>query len=384
VHFEGPGHPGEWDRVLARRVAADSLFDLGNINLGFVRPSSGEDWALAYYQAELYTRYMEDRYGGKALGRLIAAYGDNLDTPAAIQRSFGVTLAAFEKGYRQYVAGIAGPSVAAPRVATDAEEAALQRVAEEHPGDADAWARLARAGLERGPWRARTSAEKALAIDPRQQQAAFVVAKVALREGDPARAYDVLQNAFDARRPDPEALTLLAGLTLQNKAFARAESLLTLGVQRFPGAADWDAGLVQVYREAGRREELAGVLTRRALRDPDDLGMRMELARLTLDLKQYEAAAGWAAEAIDIDVTSPDAHAMLARSLSETGRGERAIEEYEVALRLDPGKSERQLALAKACAAAGRKDRARAEVEKLLAHDPHYPGARELLDSLRR
>jgi tetratricopeptide (TPR) repeat protein len=257
-------------------------------------------------------------------------------------------------------------------------------VAEEHPGDADAWARLARAGLERGPWRARTSAEKALAIDPRQQQAAFVVAKVALREGDPARAYDVLQNAFDARRPDPEALTLLAGLTLQNKAFARAESLLTLGVQRFPGAADWDAGLVQVYREAGRREELAGVLTRRALRDPDDLGMRMELARLTLDLKQYEAAAGWAAEAIDIDVTSPDAHAMLARSLSETGKAERAIEEYEVALRLDPGRSERQLALAKACAAAGRKDRARAEVEKLLAHDPHYPGARELLDSLRR
>jgi tetratricopeptide (TPR) repeat protein len=269
-------------------------------------------------------------------------------------------------------------------VATDAEEAALQRVADEHPGDADAWARLARAGLERGPWRARTSAEKALAIDPRQQQAAFVVAKVALREGDPARAYDVLQNAFDARRPDPEALTLLAGLTLQNKAFARAESLLTLGVQRFPGAADWDAGLVQVYREAGRREELAGVLTRRALRDPDDLGMRMELARLTLDLKQYEAAAGWAAEAIDIDVTSPDAHAMLARSLSETGKAERAIEEYEVALRLDPGRSERQLALAKACAAAGRKDRARAEVEKLLAHDPHYPGARELLDSLRK
>jgi tetratricopeptide (TPR) repeat protein len=383
VHFEGPGHPGEWDRVLARRVAADSLFDLGNINLGFVRPSSGEDWALAYYQAELYSRYMEDRYGGKALGRLIAAYGDNLDTPAAIQRSFGVTLPAFEKGYRQYVAGIAGPSVAAQRVATDAEEAALQRVADEHPGDADAWARLARAGLERGPWRARTSAEKALAIDPRQQQAAFVVAKVALREGDPARAYDVLQNAFDAHRPDPEALTLLAGLTLQNKAFAQAETLLTLGVQRFPGAADWDAGLVQVYREAGRREELAGVLTRRALRDPDDLGMRMELARLTLDLKQYQAAAGWAAEAIDIDVTSADAHAMLARSLSETGRGERAIEEYEVALSLEPGKPERQMALARACAGAGKKGRAREVLDALLKRDPHYPDARELRASLR-
>jgi tetratricopeptide (TPR) repeat protein len=382
VHFEGPGHPGEWDRVLARRAAEDSLFDLSNINMGFVRPSSGEDWALAYYQAELYTRYMETRYGAQALTRLIAAYADNLDTPAAVERSFGVALPAFEAGYKKYVVALAGPGVPAPRVATDAEEAALQRVADEHPEDADAWARLARAGLERGPWRARSSAEKALAIDPKQQVAAYVVAKVALREGNPDKAYEVLQGAFDARRPDAEALALLAGLAVQNKAYAEAESLVTLGAERFPGFADWDAGLVQIYRANGRREELARVLARRAARDPDDLDIRMELARITLEQKQYEAAAAWASEAIDIDVTAPEAHAMLAQAFSESGKAQPAVEEYETALQLDPGKPDRQMALARACAAAGKKDRAREVLHQLLARDSHYPGARELLDSL--
>jgi tetratricopeptide (TPR) repeat protein len=382
VHFEGPGHPGEWDRVLARRVAADSLLDLSNINMGFVRPSSGEDWALAYYQAELYTRYIEVRYGAQAQARLIAAYADNLDTPAAIQRCFGVALPAFEAGYKKYVVALAGPSVPAPRVATDADEAALQRIAEQHPGDADAWARLARAGLERGPWRARSSAEKALAIDPKQQVAAFVVAKVALREGNPDRAFEVLEDAFDAKRADPEALTLLAGLTLQNKAYARAETLITIGVERFPGFADWEAGLVQIYRAAGRQEDLIRVLTRRAGRDPDDLAMRMELARLTLERKQYEAAAGWASEAIDIDVTAPDAHAMLAQALAETGKPERAVEEYEAALLSDPGKPARMMALARACAGAGKKERARELLDALLKRDPHYPDARELRASL--
>ena len=46
VRHEGPGHPQAWDGVLARRAAADNLFNLETIHLGFLRPSSGEDWGI--------------------------------------------------------------------------------------------------------------------------------------------------------------------------------------------------------------------------------------------------------------------------------------------------------------------------------------------------
>ncbi|HEY6194183.1 MAG TPA: tetratricopeptide repeat protein [Candidatus Eisenbacteria bacterium] len=384
VHYEGPGHPGVWDQVLARRVAADSLFDLDDINLGFVRPSSGEDWALAYYQAELYTRYMETAFGAGAPANMIGAYADHLDTRAALKRSFGVTLEAFEAGYRKYLAGIPGGSTPPPPARGYAAEASLESEVEKHPGDAGALARLARAGLEIGPWRARTSAEKALAIDPRQQLAAFVVARVHLLQGEQEQALAVLRGAFDPQHPDPEALALFAQLSLQSRAYAEAESLVAIGLARFPLAADWEAALIPIYRESARPDKLGELLARRAERDPDDLGMRMELARLALEQHRFEAAARWATEAIRIDVTQPEAHAMLARALSETRPSAGSIDEYETAMMLDPGKPERRLALAKACAAAGRKDRAREVLAGLLKRDAHYPGARELLDSLGR
>ncbi len=363
VHYEGPGHPGVWDQALARRVAADSLFDLENINLGFVRPSSGEDWALAYYQAELYTRYMESAFGAGALTKMIGAYADNLDTRAALKRSFGVTLEAFENGYRKFVAGIAGGTPSPPPARGYAAEAALERMVEKNPNDAGALARLARAG---------------------QQLAAFVVARVHLIQGEREPALAVLRAAFDRGNPDPEALALFAELSVQAKAYAEAESLIAIGVERFPRAANWEAGLIPIYRETGRPDKLAALLARRAEGDPDDLGMRMELARLALEQRRLEAAAHWATEAIRIDVTQPEAHAMLARALAETRQPARSIDEYEIAVVLDPEKPERRLALARACAAAGRKDRAREVLAGLLKRDAHYPGARELLDSLGR
>lgn len=130
VRLEGPGTPRAWEGVLARRVAADSLFDLSTISLGFVRPGSGEDWALAYCQAERYARYIADTYGEGGLAKMIDAYRDNLDTGGALKRCFGITTEAFEKGYRRYLDQVVGPTngkvdVAAAEALRHAAEAAL-------------------------------------------------------------------------------------------------------------------------------------------------------------------------------------------------------------------------------------------------------------------
>jgi hypothetical protein len=103
VRIEGSPRPAIWDTVLVHRVAENTLFDLESIQLGFLRPNSGADWILAYYQAQLYVEYIAQRYGKSGPAKLIAAYGSRLDTRAALKQSFGVDQAEFEKGYRAYV-----------------------------------------------------------------------------------------------------------------------------------------------------------------------------------------------------------------------------------------------------------------------------------------
>jgi Tfp pilus assembly protein PilF len=148
--YEGAGTSQAWQAALVHRVGADSLFRLGTINLGFVRPSSGEDWTLAYYQAQLYVSYMTRTYGADAPIRMIKAYGDHLDTRAALRRSFAVTQEAFEAGYRRYLEEVAkgiaarAPAVPAGNLEADSLARVLERWAAQNPNDGLARAQLAR------------------------------------------------------------------------------------------------------------------------------------------------------------------------------------------------------------------------------------------------
>jgi tetratricopeptide (TPR) repeat protein len=385
VDNEGPGRPRLWGQILARRVAADRLFNLDTITLGFIRPSSGEDWALAYYQAEIYVRYMTATYGKDAPRKLIAAYGDHLDTRAALERSFGATQEKFEQGYLAYVKSIVatGPGIAAAPPSQDLPT--LERQAKANPRDAHAFALLAQSHLKTGRTNeARDWGNKALALDPKEQLAAFVVAQASVSTGDRAHAIELLRGALNPDDPQVDALMLLTNLMLESKDYAQTQRLASLGDQRFPLEANWLAGLAVAYRESGQRDKLAEVLARRAEGDSDDLSIRLELARLDQDRNDFESAERWALDAIHIDVMNAEAHAILARAEGQRGRNEAAIEEYGTALTLDPEKPEWRLAEAKACVAVGRKAQARELLTAALKRDPHDAGARQLLDTLGR
>src|SRR5260221_14586099 len=74
--------------------------------LAFVRPRNQEEWALAYCQSNLSVEYMIKTHGIGAIGPMLNAYRDGLDTAAAIQKVCKVDKDAFEKGYRAYVTGV--------------------------------------------------------------------------------------------------------------------------------------------------------------------------------------------------------------------------------------------------------------------------------------
>ena len=74
----------------ARAYADGRALKLADLNAGFTRP---DQVALAYFEASLVVEMIADRFGDQGLRALLGAYGEGLDTNAALQKALGVKMA---------------------------------------------------------------------------------------------------------------------------------------------------------------------------------------------------------------------------------------------------------------------------------------------------
>jgi tetratricopeptide (TPR) repeat protein len=383
VRNEGYPRPPLWNKVLAQRAAANQLYDLDTINMGFARPASGEDWTLAYCQADMYAQYMLDTYGDDALAKMLAAYADNLNTSGAIRRCFATSQQQFEAGYRQYIQRtVSGLALGDPP--RERGIPALETAVKNDHRDADSWGELAYAYLQKRMYpQAGQAAQAARKIAPRQQLAAYVLARLQLLIGNTQQAIQLLDESLDKHSPQQDLLGLLAALKLKSQDIAAAEELTRLGADTFPDDDKWLKALARLYLESGQNDKLAGPLERLAEFDPDSLSLRKKLAQLALVKQDFAAAARWANQGLHIDVLDASVHALLAQALAGKGQHADAIEQYETALRLDPRQAAWRFALANAYAEAMQRELAGKALQELLKTDPDFPGANELLEKLR-
>src|SRR5205814_1208828 len=103
---EGYPRPQQWNQLLLERVPAGELMNLDTIDLGFIRPRTPLDWHMAYCQSQLYVEYIKDKAGPQAVGQMLAAYAEGLDTATVIARVCKTDKTAFESGYRGYLDGV--------------------------------------------------------------------------------------------------------------------------------------------------------------------------------------------------------------------------------------------------------------------------------------
>jgi tetratricopeptide (TPR) repeat protein len=382
---EDSPRPESWDRLLASRVPKGEVFNLDNINFGFIRPGSSDDWHMAYCQAELYAEYMQHKYGADSLAKMLAAYADNLSTPAALKRFFNVEQAAFEKDYLEYIKKIAGEISLGPAAEPEMDFADLQAAAEKDPKNHDLRARLANAQLDRKQYaQARRLAEAVLEARPKHQLASYVLARVRLLIGEEKEALALLENCLDKAVPNDKVLTLLATMKLKAGDTAGAEKLYEIGHKAHPHDSKWLKALASLYLKNEETEKLADLLARLADKDTDQFRYRKKLAELALDKKDFAAVLKWANQANQINVMDADVHRLLATALDASGRSREAVEEYEVIVRLKPDDLNARLLWAKACLKAKKPDDARKVLEKLIEMDADHPGAKELLEQINR
>ncbi len=324
VGNEGFPRPQEWNQLLLRRVPAGELLNLDNIDLGFIRPRNPQEWTMAYCQAQLYVDFMKETYGTKTVGEMLAAYRDGLSTADAIEKVCQVKKEAFEKGYRAYLDKVVGTLKGhAKSKAMTLQE--LEKAHQADPNNREVAGRLAERYLQRQrKAEARKLAEEVLGKQPNQPLAAYVKARLLLDGGDEEQARKLLESAVDAKNPEPHVLQLLGKTYYEAKDFANAARIFELGHQAEPYDSKWLTELVRVYTQMGDKGKQIAALKDLVPTDADELDNRVRLARLLLDAGRSGEAEHYAREALEIDVSEPDAQDILFKALEAQKKGDEA------------------------------------------------------------
>jgi tetratricopeptide (TPR) repeat protein len=315
---EGYPRPQEWNQLLQERVPKGDLYNLENIDMGFMRPKRmPEDWHMAYCQAQLYVEYMTGKYGQGTIGELLAAYADGLDTNAAITKVCKVDRETFEKGYKAYLDGVVKTLKGKPaeKTMTFAE---LKTAREKDPDNADVAARLAEKYLlRRENDKAREHAEAALAKNKSQQLAAYVVARLKIAAGESKQAIELLESALNKESPEPKILLELGKIYYNADKLDKAAEIYELGRKTEPYDNKWLLQLVRVHARAENKDKQIAVLKALIPTDADDLEHRKRLAKLLVDAGRFEEAERYAREALEIDIRDKEARQALYRALQE-------------------------------------------------------------------
>jgi tetratricopeptide (TPR) repeat protein len=378
VENEGMGRRREWNILLLEHVVSGQLMNLDTIDLSFIRPHSRQDWDMAYCQARLYVDYLEQKYGGESVGKLLQAYADGQDTAGALSRACAVDKATFEHGYREFLQGVAkGLRPEPSRPARSLLE--LQAAHEKDPADVNTAAELAEQFLLRRRFaEARRLADLVLAKRKAHSLASHVKAQLLLNSGDESEARITLEAALDRANPEPRIVRSLGDFYMQAHEFGRAAEMFELGRRAQPYETRWLAELAKAYAEAGDADGHLRTLVELVPTDANDIENRKKLARLLTSAGRYADAERYARQAIEIDVLDADAERALGEALLGAKKWSEAVQAFSTVLEIDDRADDARLQLAQAYLGGGDRPRAETEVTRVLTHDPANPEALRL------
>jgi tetratricopeptide (TPR) repeat protein len=324
VDNEGIKHPPDWNRALVERCGADTLLNLDNITLGFVRPRTPDEWSLAYCQSHHYVTFVKKTYGDAAIGKLLGAYAEGVDDATALKKSCNVEKADFEKAYKQYIqAEVKGLQVNKP-VAKPMTLTQLQAEYEKKPDDPDIAAKLAERLMSREAGKARKLAEAVLEKQKDHALATVVVAKLDAKGGKLADAIKALEGVIKKDKPDLDVLMAMGQLLVEDSQAATAAEVFEQGRKADPNNVDWLIELAKLYRKGDDKAKRISVIRDLVAVDPDEFELRKVLCQLLLDSGMNEEAEKAARDALEIDLSDEEVQDVLLKSLKAQKKDEEA------------------------------------------------------------
>jgi len=325
VRNEQMSRPRDWWVILRERLEQNDLFNLDTIMLGFVRPKSPDEWALAYCQSQLYVEYLIQTYGEDAIRRLLTSYGQGRNHAEALHEACGVKLSEFENGYRRFLEEVIKPyrRPGKPQRSATLTLVELETAQQKEPDNPELTAKLADHRYRRNRFaEAETLCDAVLANHPGHPLATIVKARLLLRARKPAEAQVLLETAIQAHPDDPQLLLALARSFIESGRYAAAAKILEHGRKVAPLDGDWLEQLARIYAVMDDEKAAISVLEEITAADPDELDGRLRLAKAYLAEDRVADAERVARDALRIDVNNERAQTILLQALTKQGQEE--------------------------------------------------------------
>jgi tetratricopeptide (TPR) repeat protein len=316
------GHERTLDFVSA--LEAGKLLKLENITEGLSDPNLA---SVVYAQASLVIEHLIETHGEPALGRMLRAFGKGLETDAAFKEAFGVTLEGVQRTFDPWLdkkfadvrRALRNPDI--PEKATADE---LKAMASKNPDSFRIQMTLARRLFDAGDLTGSIQAlERAAALVPIATGDAnpnAMIAAVATKQGNTARAIQALEAVVQIDSSNIEAARQLAALLepMGNAARTAAAYARVAEIDPFDAQAQSFIG-----RFALQQKEVPRAL--RALRSAlaagpaDRAGAHTDLAEAYLLAGQYGDAKREALAALEIAPSFERAQDLLLKVVTAPG-----------------------------------------------------------------
>ena len=237
-----PDWARDQDLGFATALNEDNVLSLRDLNSGFSRP---ETISMAYFQASVLVEHLIDAYGESTIHQMLRAWGDGLDTEAALERvgldfdslqaSFDVAVDARFGDLRR---AMEGPEESVPAPDAPDRLSMLRSMADEHPGSFPVQMALGRALREAGETDGAVAAFRtAVDLAPMATGGSsprVPLAEIAVEQGDPGLAMDHLAAHLDYDARDIVSARQLAALAQEQGDDARLRRAYELIVEIDP------------------------------------------------------------------------------------------------------------------------------------------------------
>jgi tetratricopeptide (TPR) repeat protein len=302
----------EWARQMDMEFASlmngDKVIKLRDLNAAFTDPRK---IGIAYFQGSVVVEYLVDTYGQAGLNRLLRAYGQGLDTSAALKAALDTDFDRMQSGFDQALERRFG-SIRRALAGDDAEALSKKSVEE-----------------------LRTLA----AAEPRSYWPQMALGRALRMRADADGAMRAFEVAASLVPLAPAPRAQMAQIAMEKKdrtrAIAELQALLAVDFDNLEAARD----LASEMRKAGINDvaRIRAVNERIVALDPFDGGAHTILGRLAMDRNEAEVATRDFKVALALHpVDLAAAHTDLAGSYFKVGRTADAKKQTLAALEIAP------------------------------------------------
>ena len=280
----------ENDADLYGAMANNTLPSIGALNSEFMQPDQNAV-VVAYFLSAVTVEWLARTYGFPKIVEALKLYGKGQETPDVLKTITGKTIAQLDVDFHKYLeirlAAYAGEFKLPTRGFDDVTK--LEIAADAAPKDAKAKANVALGYYYAGDAdKAGAAASAAIALDPKQPIARYILAEIAVHTGDAAKAKQLYVGLMADGHDSYDLRTRLAQLAEAAGDSAEAEKQLCAAKKLDPERSYPYQALAEMYEKQGKLPQ--------ALVETEHYAFieQMELAPLKKLVVEYGKLASWA------------------------------------------------------------------------------------------